>query len=100
MSTPAAAASPSLIDELKALLGDRLSTSAAVREQHGKDESFHEPAAPDAVAFAESTEEVAAQIVRLCAAAGLARHCLRDRNISGRPRGSPPRRDLCRRVTT
>lgn len=55
----------SLIDELKALLGERLSTSAAVREQHGKDESYHAPAAPDAVAFAESTEDVA-NIVSLC----------------------------------
>jgi len=51
---------------LRALLGERLSTSAAVREQHGKDESYHTPAAPDAVAFAESTEEIAA-IVSLCA---------------------------------
>lgn len=53
-------------DALRALLGERLSTSAAVREQHGKDESYHTPAAPDAVAFAESTEEIAA-IVSLCA---------------------------------
>src|SRR5690554_733104 len=55
-----------LMDALKALLGERLSTSAAVREQHGKDVSFHEGHPPDAVAFAETTEEVA-QIVRLCA---------------------------------
>lgn len=53
-------------DALRALLGERLTTSAAVREQHGKDESYHTPAAPDAVAFAESTEEIAA-IVSLCA---------------------------------
>lgn len=51
--------------ELGALLGDRLSTATAVREQHGKDESFHEVAPPDAVAFAETNEEVAA-IVRSC----------------------------------
>ncbi|MDH3673212.1 MAG: FAD-binding protein, partial [Gammaproteobacteria bacterium] len=56
----------SLVDELKVLLGERLSTSAAVCEQHGKDESYHAPAAPDAVAFAESTDEVA-EIVGLCA---------------------------------
>ncbi|MBW8056253.1 MAG: FAD-binding protein, partial [Nitrospira sp.] len=56
----------SLVDELKALLGERLSTSAAVCEQHGKDESYHAPASPDAVAFAESTEEVA-KIISLCA---------------------------------
>lgn len=58
-------ASP-LLDELRALLGDRLTTSAAVREQHGKDESFHLPVSPDAVAFAESTEEVS-EIVKACA---------------------------------
>ncbi|MDJ0947653.1 MAG: FAD-linked oxidase C-terminal domain-containing protein [Alphaproteobacteria bacterium] len=54
------------IEELRTLLGDRLSTSAAVREQHGKDESFHEAVPPDAVAFAESTEEVS-EIVKICA---------------------------------
>lgn len=55
-----------VIDALRGLLGERLSTSTAVREQHGKDESYHAPASPDAVAFAESTEEVAG-IVSLCA---------------------------------
>lgn len=59
---------PQLIEQLKALLGERLSTSLAIREQHGRDESFHAAKAPDAVAFATSTEEVA-QIVRLCAKA-------------------------------
>ena len=65
MATPARNIDP-LIIELRELLGERLSTSQAVRQQHGKDESFHEVAAPDAVAFAESTEDVAA-IVRICA---------------------------------
>jgi D-lactate dehydrogenase (cytochrome) len=51
---------------LRQLLGDRLSTSAAVCAQHGKDESYHEAHSPDAVAFAHSTDEVA-EIVRLCA---------------------------------
>ncbi len=55
-----------LLEKLKELLGERLSTSAAVRAQHGRDESYHPPEPPDAVAFAHSTEEVAA-IVRLCA---------------------------------
>ena len=54
------------IAELKALLGERLSTAKAVREQHGRDESYHAPAPPDAVAFARSTEEVSA-IVQICA---------------------------------
>ncbi|MEO3428678.1 FAD-linked oxidase C-terminal domain-containing protein [Pelagibius sp. CAU 1746] len=55
-----------LIEALRALLGDRLSTAQAVREHHGKDASYHAMEAPDAVAFAESTEEVSA-IVKLCA---------------------------------
>ncbi len=55
-----------LIAELRALLGDRLSTSAAVRERHGRDESYHPAKAPDAVAFVENTEEVV-EIVRACA---------------------------------
>ena len=57
---------PALAAALRQRLGDRLSTSAAVCEQHGKDESYHQPHAPDAVAFAQSTEEVAS-IVGLCA---------------------------------
>ncbi len=56
-----------LIEALRALLGERLSTAPAVREHHGKDASYHAVEAPDAVAFAETTEEVAA-IVKLCAA--------------------------------
>jgi D-lactate dehydrogenase (cytochrome) len=56
----------SLLASLRRLLGDRLSTSAAVCAQHGRDESYHPAHAPDAVAFAKIAEEVAA-IVRLCA---------------------------------
>lgn len=55
------------IDGARALLGDRLSTAAAVREQHGKDQTWNPGASPDAVAFVHSTEEVAA-LVKLCAA--------------------------------
>ena len=54
------------IAELSALLEARLSTAQAVREHHGKDLTYHAGAAPDAVAFPNSTEEVAA-IVRICA---------------------------------
>ena len=57
---------PALVASLRQRLGDRLSTAAAVCEQHGKDESYHAAHAPDAVAFARSTDEVAA-IVALCA---------------------------------
>jgi D-lactate dehydrogenase (cytochrome) len=52
--------------ELKSLLGDRLSTAEAVREHHGTDLSYHTAHAPDAVAFAQSTGDVA-RIVRICA---------------------------------
>ena len=55
----------SLLAELCQLLGERLSTATAVCDQHGKDESYHAPHSPDAVAFAHSTEEVSA-IVKLC----------------------------------
>jgi len=54
------------IAELARLLGERLSTSQAVRDQHGKDISYHEAMPPDAVAFAESVDEVVA-IVKVCA---------------------------------
>ncbi len=55
------------VSELQDLLGERLSTGASVREQHGQDLTWHKGAPPDAVAFAQSTEEVAA-IIRICAA--------------------------------
>ena len=55
----------SVLQELKALLGDRVSTSAAVREHHGKDESYFPYALPDAVCFARSTEEVR-DVVSIC----------------------------------
>ena len=53
------------LQELQKLLGECLSLSESVREQHGRDESFHASAPPEAVAFAESNEEVA-EIVRIC----------------------------------
>jgi D-lactate dehydrogenase (cytochrome) len=56
---------PALLDELRALIGDRVSTSRGVREHHGKDESYFPYAPPDAVAFPESTAEVR-DIVNLC----------------------------------
>jgi D-lactate dehydrogenase (cytochrome) len=57
---------PAAISALRDLFGERLSLAAAVREQHGRDESFYPAAPPDAVVFARSTEEVAAT-VRVCA---------------------------------
>jgi D-lactate dehydrogenase (cytochrome) len=56
----------SAIDELKALFGERLTTSTGVRDHHSKDESWHHPHRPDAVVFPNTTAEVA-EIVRICA---------------------------------
>jgi D-lactate dehydrogenase (cytochrome) len=55
----------SVLTELKALLGERVSTSAAVREHHGKDESYFPYALPDAVVFPTTTEEVR-DVVNIC----------------------------------
>ncbi len=52
-------------ESLLSLLGARLSTSEYDIESHARDESFHPPAPPDAVAFPQSNEEVAG-IVRIC----------------------------------
>ena len=60
----------SFIEELREILGDRVSTSAAVRDQHGNAEDYFPIAPPDAVCFANSTEEVSA-IVKLCARDGV-----------------------------
>ena len=54
-----------LADRLRERLGERVSTSAVVREGHGRDESHHRPFPPDIVVFPESVEEVVA-IVGLC----------------------------------
>jgi D-lactate dehydrogenase (cytochrome) len=54
------------VDELRQLLGARANDSAAVREQHSHDESYHTPAAPDVVVFPRTTEEVSA-IVKISA---------------------------------
>lgn len=53
------------LTELRALLGDRLTTGESHRDQHGRNEAYYPLALPDAVAFPETTEEVA-QIVRIC----------------------------------
>ena len=63
-STPAALALA--LEALSSLLAERLSTNKSICEQHGKGESWHPACPPDAVCFAESTDEVAA-IVRVCA---------------------------------
>src|SRR4051812_39115512 len=54
-----------LLTALRALLAERFSTSDSVRQHHGKDESAHPHAPPDAVAYAQTTGEIAA-IIQLC----------------------------------
>ena len=56
---------PELLASLRECFGDRLSTSQAMREHHGRDESSYDPMLPDAVVFAHSTAEVA-KAVALC----------------------------------
>jgi D-lactate dehydrogenase (cytochrome) len=48
-----------LLEALKARFGAQCSTSLAVREQHGRDESSFEAPPPAAVVFAQSTQDVA-----------------------------------------
>ncbi len=56
-----------LLAALAEIVGaDDLSTATAVREQHGKDESYHPAAAPDVVVFCRETDQVAA-VVKACA---------------------------------
>jgi len=57
-----------LVGDLRALLGERLTTAAAVREHHSRGETYLPAHPPDAVAFPESKEEVIA-VVRACARA-------------------------------
>ncbi|MEH6478061.1 MAG: FAD-linked oxidase C-terminal domain-containing protein [Sneathiella sp.] len=52
--------------ELEDLLGERCSTAQSVRDQHGKDESWHIACPPDLVCFAQNTTEVS-EIVKICA---------------------------------
>lgn len=59
-----------LLDELRDIVEQRLSTAAAVCEQHGRDESYHPAFPPGAVVFVHSTEEVS-RVVKACAARGV-----------------------------
>lgn len=66
----AAHAIDALLADLRAAVGDRVSTAATVREHHSHGESWHAAAPPDAVVFPVSTDEVSA-IVKACAAHGV-----------------------------
>lgn len=58
------------LSELKAMLGERLSTGKSDLALHGRSETYHAEMPPDAVVYPRTTEEVAA-IVATCARAGL-----------------------------
>ncbi|HEX5507686.1 MAG TPA: FAD-binding protein, partial [Pseudolabrys sp.] len=62
-----AAASEKAVASLTSMLGNRVVTSQAVREQHGNTMTWIANQPPDAVIYPQSTEDVQ-QIVRLCAA--------------------------------
>jgi D-lactate dehydrogenase (cytochrome) len=65
MNAPASHAPlpPTLAHALTERFGARFSTAAGVRDHHGRDESPYAPMPPDAVVFAESTDDVAAVVV-------------------------------------
>ena len=56
---------PELSAALAARFAERYSVAAAVREHHGRDESPFPVTPPEAVVFAQTTEEVA-EVMRLC----------------------------------
>jgi D-lactate dehydrogenase (cytochrome) len=59
-----------MLDALRERFGERCSTAAAVRDQHGRGESVYDAQPPDAVVFCESTDEVVF-IVQQAAAHGV-----------------------------
>ncbi len=59
-----------ILDALRQLFGDRVSTSGAVRAHHGKDVSYHAGHDPDAVVFPHTIDEVV-EIVKVCARHGV-----------------------------
>jgi D-lactate dehydrogenase (cytochrome) len=54
-----------VIAAARAFLGERITTNAALREQHSHGEDTQTPVMPDAVAFIETTEE-ASRLLALC----------------------------------
>ena len=57
---------PELVEALSARFGDRFHAGEAMRLEHGKSETHFAPMPPDAVVFAESTDDVVA-LVKACA---------------------------------
>ncbi|MFH5925092.1 FAD-binding oxidoreductase [Roseomonas xinghualingensis] len=54
-----------VIAAARAFMGDRITTNNSIREQHSHGEDTTTPVLPDAVAFAETTEEVS-KLLALC----------------------------------
>jgi D-lactate dehydrogenase (cytochrome) len=61
-----AGAVSAVLAKLSPVFGDRVSSNASIREQHGRGEGLRDVALPDLVAFALSTEEVSLA-VKACA---------------------------------
>ena len=59
-----------LVERLRSAFGDRLQLGEAIRLEHGRSEAHFAPMLPDAVVFAESTDDVVA-VVRLCGEFGV-----------------------------
>lgn len=66
MQTKQVELSSEFLEELRGVVEQRLSTSNAVCQHHGKGEGHHPGTPPGAVVFAHSTEEVS-EIVKICA---------------------------------
>ena len=61
---------PAFLAALRQRFGDRVHTTAAMLEQHGRSEAHFAPVSPDAVVFAQSTDDVVA-LVELCTGHGV-----------------------------
>ncbi len=70
MSNTLARPIDTVIAQARGFLRERITTNAALREQHSHGEDAMPPALPDAVAFVESSEE-AARLLALCHAQGV-----------------------------
>ncbi len=67
---PLASKADAVLEPIRALVGERMSTALPIRQQHGDDQTYNAGAAPDAVVFPHTTEEVR-DIVTLCATHGV-----------------------------
>lgn len=55
-----------LVEELRGVLGGRVTVNETMLEQHSSDESYHSPHLPDVVVFPDNAEEVS-DIMKLAA---------------------------------